>query len=162
MLIQTQSTNSKKCISCKRILNYEFFGHSKTSKDSFNPCCRNCRNQARRLKYGSLNEELYFNLKKNNDSKIPSTLCENMNFLLNAISTKDSTRYFLNIKIDDTFVYYEIKDESQNWIFRAKFFIQINRADFFQKIRTFILNDLTDMPLRLFETEKEIEFLSEY
>ena len=162
MFIQAQSTNSKRCISCKRILNYEFFGHSRTSKDSFNPCCRNCRNQTRRLKYGSLNEEQYFNLKKNNDSKIPVALRENMSFLLNAISTHDLNRYFLNIKIDDSFVCYEIKDDSQNWIFHAKFFIQLNRADFFKKIRSYIVNDLTARPLRLFDTENEIAFLTEY
>ena len=162
MLIQTQSTNSKKCISCKRILNYEFFGHSRTSKDSFNPCCRNCRNQTRRLKYGSLNEELYFNFKKNNDSKIPVALHENMSFLLNAISTNDLTRYFINIKIDDCFVCYEIKDAAQNWIYHSRFFIPINKADFFNKIRSAIVNDLTARSLRLFDTENEIAFLSEY
>ncbi len=162
MFIEAQNTNSKKCISCKRILNYEFFGHSKTTKDGFNSNCRLCRNQCRRFQYGSPNEELHFNLQKNNDAKIPVTFCENISFTPNAISTNNLTRYFINIKIDDCFVCYEIKDANQNWIYHSRFFIPINKADFFNKIRSAILNDLTARSLRLFDTEDELSFLNEY
>ena len=162
MFIQAQNTNSKECISCKRILNYEFFGHSKTSKDSFNQCCRNCRNQARRLQYGSQNEELHFNLRKNNDIKIPVTLCENTSCETNAILTNDLTRCYVRIKTDDCIISYEIHNTNSSLLYSFKFFIPIDRVQFFEKVRTSILNDLSARSMRLYDTEDELTFLTEY
>lgn len=163
MFIEAQNTNSKKCLSCKRTRNYEYFGHSKTSRDGFNSNCLVCRNQIRRLQYGKSSEDIIFNLHLNNDKKLSSQFTEDIQLKTKAVLINNLTHFLVSIEINDCYLCYEITDQSrQNWICHSKFLIQVGQVDSLEKIKLFILNDLSNKSLRLFDTEDELLFLTEY
>lgn len=153
---QSHNTNSKKCISCRRTLNYEFFGESRQSKDGFNSYCRECRNQKRRLNYGSTNEPYILNLSRSNEDRLNKLyVSENAELDLKALCLNQGTSHQVKIKINEISVLFHIIDSNSNTVLKFDILIQIDRYGSLQLIRKFILQELLVRSLRLFETDEE-------
>ena len=152
----SQNTNSKPCISCRRILNYEFFGDSRTSKDGFNSYCRQCRNQKRRLHYGRSDEPYLLNLEANNEGRLLKGLfeAEHQGFL-KAFSLDDGTVYQLEVKTTSFSVLFHMSEPSGKSVLNFEFLIQLDRQASLERMRRFLVQELSNRRLRLAESDDE-------
>lgn len=152
----SQNTNSKKCISCRRALNYEFFGESRQSKDGFNSYCRGCRNQKRRIHYGRSNETYLLNLNESNKARLNKLYnLDGIDIDLRALCLNHSETLKVRIKINDILVLFHIIDANENTVLKFELLIQIDHTKSLQLIKRIILDELLNRSLRIIESEEE-------
>ena len=159
MFTQTQNTNLKQCLSCRRNLNYEFFGDVKSSKDGFNSNCRLCRNQSRRLSYNKSTELFILNLKASNQSRCPDLLNLKDKFTSKTTNTENWTEINISIEVTKTSVKFKLVDKDNKPIFHLEFLTDENHTKSLNAIRTYILNELFIRSLRLYDSPDEIHML---
>ncbi len=157
MSTQSQNTNLKKCNSCRRTLNYEFFGISKLTFDGFNSKCRPCRNQNRRISYGKSIEPYLLNLKRNNETYL-EYFNESLynDYILYAINLTNEEPLKVNIKINETTVSVHVSNKKEDSIIKFDILIQIEREQSLNSIKKFILQELLYRSIRLTKSEEEI------
>lgn len=160
MFIETQNTiaNTKKCLSCRRNLNYEFFGESRSSKDGFNSNCRLCRNQSRRLSYNKSTELFILNLNTSNQSRSPDLITLKNKFTSKAINTENWTEIYVWIEITKYSVKLSLIDIDNKPIFLLAFLTAVNDKAL-NAIRKYILGELLLRSLRLYDSSDEIHML---
>jgi hypothetical protein len=161
MFIETQNTiiNSKKCLSCRRNLNYEFFGESKSSKDGFNSNCRMCRNQSRRQTYNESVEAIIFNLMDANQNRCPNFVNIKSKFICKAICIENWTEVTIKIEITKDTVMLKIVDLNNKTIFTYGFITENRCEKLLNKMRTHILKELHSRSLRLYKSSDELHTL---
>lgn len=161
MFIEAQNTisNTKKCLSCRRNLNYEFFGESKSSKDGFNSNCRICRNQSRRLYYNKSTEQIMFNLMDSNQNRCPNFTNLKYKFMSRAVSTENWTEVTIKIELTKFMVQLKIIDTNNKTIFNLGFMPENLSEKNLNAIRGYILKELHARSLRLCNSSEEIHIL---
>lgn len=161
MFIETQNTNSnsKNCLSCRRNLNYEFFGESKSSKDGFNSNCRICRNQSRRLSYNKSTEQIIFNLMDSNQNRCPNLTNSKYKFQSKAVCIENWTEVTVNIELTKSMVQLKIIDTNNKTIFNLGFLPENPSEKNLNAIRGYILKELHAKSLRLCNSSDEIHIL---
>ncbi len=153
---QSQNTNSKRCISCRRILNFEFFGDSRTSKDGFNSYCRQCRNQKRRLHYGRSDELFILNLDRNNECRLLKSVVDGeQTTLMKAFSLNDGAIYVIETKISQFSFMFQMSDLLEVPILSFEILIQVDRRQSLDRIGRFLVQELSKLRVRLCDSDEE-------